>query len=215
MSMNRVYVASRWAAGPDLVRLVVDRLEAAGWACTHRWWTEMPSEHAAGWAASADRDLRGVAAADLVVVLAMQGRAGTGMWVELGYALGLRKPVLLWAPEAHRDLLRPSLSEACSPFSFARGVRRWCSDVDVLLDRIVEEARLTREGKDTEEPAGGWYICSSCGGRWAKDRWELPLDGSGVVSGREVPAVDGRLGAWCPAGVCTPEDRRAATERRR
>lgn len=203
--MNRVYVASRWADGPDLVRLVVDRLESAGWACTHKWWTETPSEHVAGWAANADRDLRGVAAADLVVVLAMRGREGTGMWMEMGYALGLGKPVLLWVPEAHRDFLRPALSETTSPFCYAPGVRRWCSDVDVLLDRVVEEAAQSLRGDPV--PPEGWFRCPSCGGRWERQRWDSRgLEAAGVMLGE--------VGTWCPAGVCTTADRKAAIGRR-
>ena len=131
----RVYVASRWASGPTLVKDIVDLLEAAGFACTQRWWTEEPAATASGWAAVADRDLRGVATADVVLVLATQGREGMGMWVEMGYALALGKPVLLWAPPEHAAFLEPNRPGATSPFVYAPGVRRWVCPESVLVDR--------------------------------------------------------------------------------
>ncbi len=125
------YVASRWAAGPGLCQGVVDHLNAAGHSCLHRWWLvperpERPDRDgdrytAEEWASIGDTDLDAVADADVVVVLAAAGREGLGMWVELGYARALEKPILLCVPAEHADML--ALTDP-SPFFFGRWMRR-------------------------------------------------------------------------------------------
>jgi len=145
LSPKRIYIATRWDLGPTHAQDVAAVLEEHhGFAVTHRWWTEQAYDSVGGWAANADRDLRGVAAADVVLILAFRGREGMGMWVEMGYAMGLGKPVLLWVPPEHAAFLQPSLSEATSPFVFAPGVSRWCCPLDELLGGPLGDAPGTR-----------------------------------------------------------------------
>lgn len=78
-----------------------DLLPRYGVYCTHPWWREVQAAEADGVepnsatlpATVAASCLEGVAVADVVV--AVVASKGVGVWVELGYALALGKPVVL------------------------------------------------------------------------------------------------------------------------
>ena len=96
MTGLRFYLASTLPnhAAADLV---ADVLIEAGHQQTYRWSKHGPAGHlgAEGLGAVAAAEVEGVAAADVVIVLLPGGR---GTHAELGMALALGKPVVLWDP---------------------------------------------------------------------------------------------------------------------
>lgn len=101
--MRNIYIASRFGRRHEL-RQIRDRLEATGnWTVKSRWIdTERPDPPGADFFMSEDgrrrllSDLADVRDSDLLVADIMEGM-GTraGMAVEIGYAIGLDRPVIL------------------------------------------------------------------------------------------------------------------------
>lgn len=115
--MPSVYIASS-LENAEQVRAVRDTLAALGAGLTYDW-TEHGSVQDEGperIAEVARAELRGIYEARLVVVLLPGGR---GTHTELGYALGLGKPVLLFGP-----LDNGSGEGRHCAFYYARGVLR-------------------------------------------------------------------------------------------
>lgn len=97
--MTRFYLAAPFAVRAA-ARVLAEQLEGRGFICTSRWLTadDALSEK---WAL---RDLADIQRSDLCVVLNPDAwtQAGTGgRHVELGYALGLRKPIVLVGPRTN------------------------------------------------------------------------------------------------------------------
>jgi hypothetical protein len=97
----RIYVAGG-SSERMLVRSYIDRLIAIGHVVTHDWtrcegYERRPLEHEfSEWAAA---DLRGVALADVLWLLAPEGKS-EGSHAELGAALILQKRVIVSGPKA-------------------------------------------------------------------------------------------------------------------
>lgn len=90
--VKRVYVAGPSAELQRCER-VIATVRDLGIRVTHDWPAALAAGH--GDLALAPACLAGVAAADLVLVLAPAGGTTIGAWAEMGAALVLRKPVLL------------------------------------------------------------------------------------------------------------------------
>jgi nucleoside 2-deoxyribosyltransferase len=99
----RVYVAGA-SKEPGRVRAAMDAVLAAGAEVTLDWLDAIEKAGASNEGLddetrtlAAEADLEGVADADVVWVLAPEAQSA-GCWVELGYALALRKLVLVSGP---------------------------------------------------------------------------------------------------------------------
>jgi hypothetical protein len=115
---------------------LLDVLKARDWERTYSWVAE-DNESPARYAEISLSELKGVAEADVLIVL-LPG--GYGTHVEIGAALALGKPVILHAPD-RKTLDTPY---PC-PFHYHPGVKLFISqaiDVDAVLDSI-EAAHLT------------------------------------------------------------------------
>lgn len=93
------------SAYADSISELASKVNTFGLEVTHRWWQEVLEAESSGVAPNdpalpmmvALNCLAGVGAADVFVgVIASKG---VGVWVELGYAIALGKPVLLLATE--------------------------------------------------------------------------------------------------------------------
>lgn len=89
----KFYIASR-LENADQVRYLRDRLTANGWVCTYDWTKHgsVQREAASVIGAVAEAEARGVAEADIVIVLLPGGR---GTHCEIGMGIALEKAVFL------------------------------------------------------------------------------------------------------------------------
>lgn len=125
--MRFFYIAAR-LENANLVKKVRDRLVHEGWNITHDWSIEgsvtgtTEALRRAAW-----DELRGVRTADAVIVLLPGGR---GTHVELGAALILNLPVLVWAPD---DLLLGVDRDTCAFYHLAK-LRHGGSAVEAAVE---------------------------------------------------------------------------------
>lgn len=99
----KYYLATKvenWAMANE----IADNLETAGWVQTYRWTSHGSNGNVENLGLSvkkevAELEVKGVLAADVLVVLAPGGR---GTHTEIGVALGAGKPVIIWA-EREKD----------------------------------------------------------------------------------------------------------------
>lgn len=94
----RVYVASPFSCAPE-ARAAMAALRAEGFEISHDWTSaadEYPDDNAPPHVAErhARDDMRGVRAADVVLLLTSPKAAGRGCWLECGAALALGIPVV-------------------------------------------------------------------------------------------------------------------------
>lgn len=127
------YLATAKDRGEELETLV-DALKSHGWERTYAW----NGEDEGGPAQFSDvaiKELKGVADADVLVVLLPGGR---GTHVEIGAALALGKPVVLHSP--NRDILEKPYPCA---FHYHPGVKLLISeslDIEALLSLMTTVA---------------------------------------------------------------------------
>ena len=91
----KIYLAAPWA-NRDNARGFGERLEAAGFAITEKWWDQEPSDEHDDLAAQASKDVLGVAMADLFIVLQLGQSEGKA--VETGMAMAWVKPIIVVNP---------------------------------------------------------------------------------------------------------------------
>lgn len=89
----KLYLAHNWAAREYLKKEILPTLMAAGHHTTSTWITN--TQDPARQAFNAEQDLADVREADALVHFSEQfgSTPGRGKYVELGYAVGIRKPV--------------------------------------------------------------------------------------------------------------------------
>ncbi|HTV54774.1 MAG TPA: nucleoside 2-deoxyribosyltransferase [Terriglobia bacterium] len=127
------YLATAKDRGEELATLV-DTLKSHGWERTYAW----NGEDEGGTAQFSDvavKELKGVADADVLIVLLPGGR---GTHVEIGAALALGKPVVIHSP--NRDILVKPYPCA---FHYHPGVKLLVSeaiDIDAILAAIATRA---------------------------------------------------------------------------
>ena len=120
------YLATAKDRGEELT-VLIDALKSRGWERTYAW-TGEDEGGPAQFADVAVKELKGVADADVLIVLLPAGR---GTHVEIGAALALGKPVVLHSP--NRDILEKPYPCA---FHYHPGVTLLVSeaiDVDAIL----------------------------------------------------------------------------------
>lgn len=104
----RIYVAGR-TSEIEKVQMVQERLKAHGHDITFDWTSEEEGEVRADWSAYPGRaaeisglERRAIEAADAVVLVGYgcdeQSRGGLGCFIEVGMALALETPVVIWGP---------------------------------------------------------------------------------------------------------------------
>ncbi len=133
---KRFYLATQKDRGEQAAPLV-EALKAHGWERTFDW-TNQDGAGPKGHADIALAELAGVREADVLIVL-LPG--GFGTHVEIGAALALGKPVILYAPD-NKTLETPY---RC-PFHYHPLVKRLVSevlDVDAVLDCMPPSAEET------------------------------------------------------------------------
>ncbi len=91
----RIYLAAPWA-NRDNARGFGERLEAAGFAITEKWWDQTPTDDHDELAVQATKDVMGVAQADLFIVLQLGQSEGKA--VETGMAMAWAKPIIVVNP---------------------------------------------------------------------------------------------------------------------
>jgi nucleoside 2-deoxyribosyltransferase len=94
MTRRRFYLSTGKDRGPE-IEWIVRRLQAEGWERTFDWGAAL-GQSPDNYAEVAAAELDGVRDADVLVAL-LPG--GYGTHVEMGYALALKKPVILHAPD--------------------------------------------------------------------------------------------------------------------
>ena len=96
--MVSCYLASKFERRAELQRYA-RQLQSDGCYSTSRWLTSFEDNHRKnGMAYLAAADLADVAAADVFVVFTLQEKVRGGMHVELGYALALKKKIVVIGP---------------------------------------------------------------------------------------------------------------------
>lgn len=137
MSEIRVYIAAPYPLRPD-ARRVAQALIESGIEVTARWLFEGVEDLND---TSARKDLADVARANLFVALnpASWGDVGTGgRHVEFGYAVALRKPVLLVGPRTHVFHWLSDIVQVDDERDLATAVRALARDHDTadLVERM-------------------------------------------------------------------------------
>jgi len=195
--MIKVYVAGS-TRQRDRAREFFERVRAHGDMCiAYDWLVDVDASDAAGVqdnelsdsdrAKFARADLDGVARADVLVVLAEATPTGRGMWVELGFALGLqraglRSPMIVVSGGDKRSIFS-SPNVVDYEVGFAVGehdeeafeiVAAFAQDFDGAAD---DDVRVACEfcGAAAQSPAVG-VRCGKCGARRVTDAEVGPFD---------------------------------------
>lgn len=121
-----IYLSAKWESRED-ARALGERLEQHGYRITHKWWYFHGSDRE-----QAVADLDGVRSAEILVVLLEPNRQYKGVWVELGAALALARPVVVMGDGQYQ-----------TPFLLHPRVLRVC-DEDQLLD-VLEWLEAIRQ----------------------------------------------------------------------
>lgn len=157
----RVYVASRFERRSEAGRLS-RALDRAGVATTSFWTEHAPvlkvnREQQRRWA---DRDLADVASSDALVLWnpgSDKGLGNGGRWVEVGYALGHGKPVVVVG--ARTNLFCFADGVAHLPYDGDGDGPNW-DELAVEIQRCLRRA-VTRRGV-VRKPSGDPWCCCSC-----------------------------------------------------
>lgn len=129
----KFYISSR-LNNIDMVRRVADRLSEGGWTQTCDWTRFDPPEGGPGGLRTiGERELEGVRAADVLVVLTPQGR---GTHVELGMAIALGKKVYIYHAD---DSYFWCDGDTCA-FYWLPQVSRLTGDIEGAIEVILREA---------------------------------------------------------------------------
>lgn len=145
----RYYIASR-IENAERVKELHALFRAAGWSCTYDW-----SVHGSVRGEGVTREtlsrvalaeMNGVTDADVVIVLLPGGR---GTHVEMGAAIAVETPLVLWSPDPERDF---SCDERTSAFYHVEWIQH---------------------RSDPSMPALAEYLIDKYGGRkWSRDEVE-------------------------------------------
>lgn len=135
-TIMRYYIASR-IENSENVKSLHALLGAAGWSCTYDWSAHGSVRGEGVTRATLDRvaqnEIDGVVDADVVIVLLPGGR---GTHVELGAAVAVGIPVVLWSPDPERDF---STDERTSAFYHIGWIQHRSDHSIVLLAEYLLE----------------------------------------------------------------------------
>lgn len=138
----RVYVAGSFS-DRKRIETITTELTSLGFEPTNTW----QRENGESLLECAQRDLRGIDRADVMLVMADRPSTTGGYWVEIGYALGTGMPIIVVTPPYSNVFL--SLPEVrttlhlSQAFSMLRAIRKnpgWQARVIVIDKGIAEEA---------------------------------------------------------------------------
>ncbi len=139
--MPRVYVAGAWPQR-QRIRKVIEELTQKGWTVTHDWTKETKTMPVTEKGSCALLDLQGVRDADVLLgVMFKPDYSYRGTWTEIGAALALGHPVILYTP--WENSVAPdqwAATPASNVFFYHPEVRRYTTWSAVLhaLERFQE-----------------------------------------------------------------------------
>lgn len=148
--MKRYYVASTLENAPQVTALN-EELRKLGWSCTYDW-TKHGTKGVQGRGnlvlqSTAIEEAEAVAKAHVVVVVLPGGR---GTHTELGIAIALGRPIIIYSPDPERDFNNESSSNACCAFYRHPAVQahldvfsRLPAAMEILWDKFYEVKALT------------------------------------------------------------------------
>lgn len=125
----KFYIASK-LNNYENVRLLADKLKAAGWELTFDWTALLPRTDGVDLKSIGQKELEAVRSANVLIVLSPEGK---GTHVELGAALALGKRIYL----CHSDDTYFKQDERTSTFYWQPKVERLVGGIDEIAAELL------------------------------------------------------------------------------